>query len=153
MSSLSVRLLLFFLTFGLVALGCKKDEATAPAAPTFPTQLVGTWVPTSATLNGQQAALSTVFQWVQGAVGCGFAITAQGTYTYVEIDANQQELYNCSGSVTISGSNITVTVTAVNGQQQQSQTWFAGTWALTGNQLTITSTLQNQPLVVVMTKA
>lgn len=140
-----------FLVAGLalVLASCKKDS-TNPAATS--TSVNGTWVIVSATANGQPIDPAQIFNYVQGAVSARFTFGANGTFTYEEKDAQGNTLYTETGTFTVNGQNLTVSVTHANGQPHPQPYSVAGTWAIAGNQLTFTFTDQQTTVVLVFTR-
>lgn len=137
------------LAIGLVFSSCKKDS-TNPAG-TAPT-INGTWTITSATVNGQPADPAQIFEYVQGAVSARFTFGADGTFTYEEKDAQGNTLYTQTGTFAVTGQSVTVTITHENRQPLQQPVILSGTWAITGNQLTFTTQIQGNTVVLVFTR-
>ncbi len=137
------------MAIGLVLSSCKKDS-TNPAG-TAPT-INGTWRITSATVNGQPTDPAEIFEYVQGAVSARFTFAASGAFTYEEKDAQGNTLYTQTGTFAVTGQNVTITITHENGQQLQQPVIIQGTWAVTGNQLTFTTQIQGNTVVLVFTR-
>jgi hypothetical protein len=131
---------ILLLAFVLLQPGCKKDEdsPTTPGSAGVPAALVGTWTLQSATLNGQPADLATLFNWVEGTESATLRLDANGAYTYTELSGAAQPLFSNAGTITVTGSNFTVSVTSENGQPLQTPEGFGGTWAVSGNTVTLT---------------
>ncbi len=128
---------------------CKKDSTNpAGAAPT----INGTWTIVSATANGQPVDPAQIFNYVQGTVSARFTFGANGAFTYEEKDAQGNTLYTETGTFTVNGQNVTVSITQANGQPHPQPYSITGTWAVTGNQLTFTFTDQNTTIVLVFTR-
>jgi hypothetical protein len=137
------------LAIGLVFSSCKKDS-TNPAG-TAPT-INGTWTITSATVNGQPADPAQIFEYVQDAVSARFTFGADGRFTYEEMDAQGRTLYRQTGTFAVNGQSVTITITEENGQPLQQPVILSGTWAITGNQLTFTTQIQGNTVVLVFTR-
>lgn len=141
---------------GLFVLGgCKKDSA--PAGGTtgsgVPAQLVAAWTAQSATVNGTATALSTVLQWEATTVSARVTVNANGTYSYTELDNAGGTTYTASGTVTISGTGISMAVTNENGTPVNPPTQFlAGTFVVAGNQLTVSTNVGGNAIVIIFTK-
>lgn len=141
---------------GLLVLGsCKKDSAPANSGTGgVPSQLVGVWTAQSATVNGTPTDLGTVLQWEPTTASARVTLNANGTYTYEELDAASSVVYTQSGTVAISGNNITMTATSENGAPVNPPTLFlGGTWAINGNLLTLSTTVGGSAIVVVFVKS
>ncbi|MDL1894610.1 hypothetical protein FBQ87_17230 [Sphingobacteriales bacterium CHB3] len=135
--------------------GCKKDSS--PASTTtggVPAQLVGVWTAQSATVNGTPTALATVLQWEPTTASARVTMTANGTYTYDELDAASAVVYSQGGTLAVSGNNITMTATSENGTPINPPTLFlGGTWSINGNLLTLSTTVGSSAIVVVFVKS
>lgn len=129
---------------------CKKDSTNPAGSAT--TSINGTWVIASATVNGQPTDPAQIFNYVQGTASARFSFGANGSFTYEERDAQGNVLYSESGTFTVSGQNVTVNITHSNGQPLQQPIVIAGTFAITGNQLTFTTQLQGNNVVLVFTR-
>jgi VCBS repeat-containing protein len=151
----SARLAIIPLTvIALIFGGCKKSE-DSPASPdgVIPAAMVGTWTPTSASLNGTPMDPAQFLGYTQGAVTSKFTFNADGSYLYSELDAANKVLYTEAGTITVNGQNFTITSTTANGQPQNPPQAITGTYAVAGAQLTITIAVpQIGAAVVVMTK-
>ncbi len=141
-----------FLVAGLalVLASCKKDSTNPAGAAT--TSITGTWTITSATVNGQPADPAQIFEYVQGAVSARFIFGANGAFTYEERDAQGNVLYTETGTFSISGQSVTVTITHSNGQPLQQPIVIAGSFVITGNQMTFTTQMQGNTVVLVFTR-
>lgn len=133
----------------LTVSSCKKDSKN-PVGPAV--SIHGTWSITSATVNGQPTDPAQIFEFVQGAVSARFTFAANGAFTYEEKNAQGNTLYTETGTFTISGQNVTVNITHANGQQLPQPIVITGTWAVTGNQLTVTTQIQGNTVVVIFTR-
>ncbi len=114
------------------------DKSTDPQS--LPAELVGTWVFQSATLNGQPISLSVVLDWDPATVSCASIVDANGGYTYNEYDganATGNVLYYNSGTASVQGSTMTISVTNDNGTPLQQPDVLPFTWALSGTTLTL----------------
>ncbi len=126
---------LVLLLAALTLISCKKDEANPAAAQN---QLVGNWNPQSATVNG--------------AVAARLAINANGTFTYSELDGTNAVLYSNGGTFATNGNSVTLTYTTENGQPVNPPVTRTLTWAVAGNQLTITATEGGNTVVIIYVK-
>lgn len=152
------RSVLLLFAAGLFSVaGCKKDSApannTGGTGGPPPAQLVGVWIAQSATVNGAATALGIVLQWEAGVVSAQVSLTANGSYTYNELDANNQVVYTQSGTVSVAGTSITMTATSENGNPVNPPTLFlGGSWSVTGNQLTVSTTVSGAAIVITFVK-
>ena len=148
--SLARSLLILTLALVLLPLGCKKDDSspTSPGTGGIPASLVGTWTLDSVTVNGQAADLATVFNWVPGTESANITVDANGAYTYKELGGGGQVLFTNAGTIALSGSNFTITVTSKDGQPLATAETLAGTWVASGNTLTLTIASPLGPVVV-----
>ncbi|MBX2991077.1 MAG: hypothetical protein KF749_07895 [Bacteroidetes bacterium] len=139
----------------LVIGGCKKDSAPANTGGAgVPSQLVGVWTAQSATVNGAPTDLATVLQWEPTTASARVTMTANGTYTYEELDAASTVVYTQGGTLAVSGNNITMTATTENGTPVNPPTLFlGGTWSINGNLLTLSTTVGSSAIVVVLVKS
>lgn len=148
-------LLILSLAFVLLTPGCKKDDDSPTSTGTegIPAGLVGTWTLQSATVNGTPTDLGTVFNWVQGTESANITVDANGAYTYKEIGNGGAVTFTSAGTISIVGSNFTITLTSKNGVPLATAETLAGTWAfLPGNTLSLTIASQFGPVVVTATK-
>jgi hypothetical protein len=130
----------------VVLASCKKDSTNpAGAAPT----INGTWTIVSATANGQPIDPAEIFN-NPGTVSARFTFAANGVFTLEEKDAQGNTLYTESGTFTVTGQNITVSITQANGQPHPQPFSITGTWAVAGNQLTFTFTDQQNNTIILM---
>ncbi len=138
----------------LLASGCRKDDSsgTGPSQEPPPPELVGTWVFQSGTLNGDSVDLADVMEWVEGATSADFTVGADGTYSYRERDAQGSVLFSSAGTFLVSGQSATITVTSENGSPISPPEVLTGTWALNGDQLSLTYQFGPSALVVVAVK-
>lgn len=146
-----------FVVVLLSVTGCKKDSGpannTGGTSGTPPPQLVGVWIAQSATVNGSPTALGIVLQWEAGVVSAQVSVMANGSYKYDELDASNQVVYTQSGTIAVAGTSITMTATSENGNPVNPPTLFlAGTWSVTGNQLTVSTTVSGNAIVITFVK-
>ena len=150
-TSLFNWLLVTVMTALLVA-GCSDDDNPANDNNTLPDELVGTWTHQSVTLDGTPQDMADFFEWDVNAVKAHVIINANKTQRYEELDDQDAILYYDEGPISINGQSIEVTVNSENGQSVTPYTAFTGTWALSGNQLTLTGEDGGHTIVITLTK-
>lgn len=143
-------LTLMLMFSALILISCKKDEANPAAGAT--NQLVGNWNPQSATVNGAASTPAIALQWVNGTVAARLVVNANASFTYSEMDAANAVLYSESGTFTTNGNSLTLTFTSANGQPVNPPVVRTRTWAIAGNQLTITATEGGNTVVIIYVK-
>lgn len=129
---------------------CKKDSTNPAGSAT--TSITGTWAITSATVNGQPTDPSQIFNYTPGTASARFIFNVNGSFTYEERDAQGTVLHSETGTFSVSGQSVTVTITHSNGQPLQQPIVIAGTFVITGNQLTFTTQMQGSTVVLVFTR-
>jgi hypothetical protein len=116
----------------------------------IPAALVGTWTPQSATVNGTATPVSAALNFVSSAVKANFILGANGSYTYQELDAGNAVVWSETGTIAVSGQNITVKIIATNGTALPAPVSVTGTWALSGNQVSLTLNQSGSIVVLVL---
>ena len=140
------------LVLALVALHCKKDEDPVTPASTVPAGMVGTWVFQSITVNGAPANPADYFPLEQGTVGIEVVLRADGSFDWREYDAQNNTTGTAQGTVTVSGSTVSMTMTVVNGAPVPPQVMFTGAYAINGTTMTLTTQLEGNTLVLTLAK-
>lgn len=143
-------LILAAVTATLIA--CSPDETAGGDTPSIPAELVGTWLFHSATLNGSPISMAELLQFAPGSDTADVAVYANGTYVYTERDTSNATTYTNAGSVTVSGSSITLTKMNENGVAQPPEVFLRGTYVLSGTQLTLTASISGNVIVAVLLK-
>lgn len=133
----------------LTHVNCKKDSANPATAQS---QLVGTWNPQSATVNGTATPVSQAMSWVAGAVAARLVINSNGSFSYTELDGANTVLYSNAGTYTTSGASATLTYTTENGQPINPPVTQSLTWTVSGSQLTTTTSVSGNTIVIVYAK-
>ena len=124
---------------GLLLAACKKDDTSAgPVEGAPPAELVGTWSMQSATVDGQQADLSVVLDWTATTVSSEFTVQGSGVYAYRELDGQGNPTFMGAGTISISGTAFTISVSSVNGSPIPAQKQ-SGTWELVGSELRLST--------------
>jgi hypothetical protein len=116
----------------------------------IPSALVGTWTPQSATVNGTATPVNVALNFVSSAVKANFVLGANGSYTYQELDAGNAVVWSETGTIAVSGQNITIKITATNGTALPAPVSFTGTWALSGSQVSLTLNQSGSIVVLVL---
>jgi len=133
----------------LLAIGCSEDDGiTSPDI----SELFGTWAQSAVTINGVAADLADVFDWSETTVGVHITFNTDSTYSVNEFDASDSTLYFESGTITIDGSHIIVTTTSENGTAVTPYVSTDGTWAVTGDSLTVSATVEGAEMVLTLTR-
>lgn len=121
----------------LLLAGCGKDKATTPAVRTFPAGLVETWDFQSVTVNGQEAVLRIVLNWQEGSVRSDLTISADGNLRIDEFSADDSILYYEEGTIAVNDDYFTLTIYNTSFGVVSPPAIDEGTWAISGNQLTL----------------
>jgi hypothetical protein len=127
-------------------LGCTKDEdTTKPTTTTIPVELVATWTAQTAFVNGNPALLKDALDWQSGTVRSTFTFTSDGGFTYTEYSSNNTQLQVTTGTITVSGSTLTVRMLQDNGQTISPPKELGIAWSITTTQLNLawTDTIGN----------
>ena len=137
------------MTILLFAVGCNDDDNITGSDTA---ELFGTWAQSAVTINGETQSLADVFDWSENTVGIHITYNADSTYSVNEFDASNSTLYYESGTITIDGSHIIITITSENGTAVTPYVSADGTWAISGNTLTISATVDENAMVLTLTK-
>jgi len=139
----------------LLILGCSGDGdgdgGTGPGSGHPPAEMVDSWEYASVTVNGSAASLSTVMEWVPGAVSArAHILRADGTFAYEEVNAAGGQLYSNTGFVFIDGDEMDINFFADNGIDIEETIRVA--WTLVGDVLTWTQTDNSDTLVFTLNR-
>ena len=123
--------------------GCGDDEKVvgntddngADNVAAIPSALAGTWTMQSATLGGGTVSLSKVFSWESASTGCQITIEMDGSYVYQETAAGNVVQWAEAGTFTVDGSTYTMTT--------EHPLLATGQWSVSGNELTLSITIQS----------
>jgi len=129
------------LTFGFaIMLGAcgSKDNGPTSSSTSLPAQIVATWTVQSITLNGVETQLAEALGWGPTTATLKITIEGNGKYSSSELDGKGAAVYTETGTASVDGQNITITVEAVNGQPLNPAEKKSGQWAASGNNLTLT---------------
>ena len=121
----------------LVCLGCGDDDDGITKSDPIPANLVGTWWFNSATENGDPITY-TELNYSDSGVTQSVTFTANGDWNLVEYDSDMDTVYTGSGTFSVSGNQLTITVKAENGQPVTPPQTSTSTYAVSGDILTIT---------------
>jgi len=122
------------------------DGDTAPAA------LVGNWTFQSVTLDGVSQDLSDWFEWNAETVEAHLTINANFTMGSEEVDAQSNVLYYDSGTFTVNGQNLIVTINSENGNAVTAYTPFSGTWLVVSSLMTLTMIDDGHTVAMVLSR-
>ncbi len=149
---MTLALVLLLSTILFLVVGCSDSNDIAGTTNQNTAELYATWEQTSVTVDGVGQSLADFFEWSTGTVRVNVTLNADSTYYVNEYDASDSTLYLESGTLTISGSQITITDTSENGVAVTPVVNFDGTWAINNNILTLTTTSEGHAIIITMTK-
>jgi hypothetical protein len=92
-----------------------------------------------------------VLDWAATTVSASFTVAPTAAYSYREVDGSGTTTFTSSGTITINGTGFTITITNVGGAPIPPQT-LSGTWALNGNELSLSASVGGQPTVLIAVK-
>ncbi len=118
----------------------------------IPSQLVGTWKYQSVTVNGSSASLAQVLNWATTTVRAELILSANGTFTYREINSSGGVTYTNSGTAVASGQAVRITITAENGQSLSTPVATDYSWSISGTTLRASTQLPQGSLVFTLTR-
>ena len=100
----------------------------------------------------KEQSLADFYEWSEGTVGVHITFNANSIYDVNEFDVSDSTLYYESGIYTTVGSQIVVTATSQNGSAITPAVFFDGSWAISGNTLTLTTSSEGTTIVLTWTK-
>lgn len=152
MKSIRIIAILAMIFLVVVVADCGKDNDSTGPDTSIPAGLIATWTYQSASINEIDVNLGTVLQWQEGTVSARFTVSDDGTFVNEELDSEDVIQWTESGTIAISGNNATITITSDSDGPVDPPDIMSGTWALDGNILTLTTTMEGYTLVLVATK-
>jgi len=152
MKSIRITASLSAMLLVVIIAGCGKDDDSTGPDTSIPAELIATWTYQSATINEIPVSLGLALQWHEGTVSARFTISDDGTFVNEELDSDGMLIWTESGTFTVSGNNATITITSNSDGPVNPPDVMSGTWALDGNELTLTTTLEGLTVVIVATK-
>jgi len=149
MDKAKVILVLATICLLLILVGCGKDDNN-PAGPqnNVPAELVGGWLYDSATLNGGPFSLALLLGWDPGTEAARFMVGADESFIYEELDADSAVVWTESGTFTVDGNTATITVTENDDGPVNPPDILSGTWAVSGDTLTLSTTYLGATVVL-----
>ena len=121
----------------LILHGCGDDDDGVTNSNPIPANLVGTWWFNSATENGEPITY-TELNYSDSGVTQSVTFNANGTYSLVEYNDQMDTVYSQSGTFSVSGNQLTITVKVEYGQPVTPPQTSTSTYAVSGDILTIT---------------
>ena len=153
MKSIRITVGLFAILSVFMVMGCgDDDDSTTGPDVGIPSELIATWTYQSATINEIPVSLGLVLGWDEGTVSARFTVDSDGTFVYEELDSEDVVQWTESGTFTVSGNNATITITSNDDGPVDPPDVMSGTWALDGNELTLTTIMEGLTVVLVATK-
>jgi hypothetical protein len=117
--------------------GCSKDKITAPGPPSstggVPSILIGTWKFQSATVEGIQVPLKTIFGWPSSTTGARIRIGADSSLVYEEQNAEDAVVSADTAKFSIVADRFLVTPGTLPSD--------SGSWSVTGSELDLSGNL------------
>ncbi|NOG45750.1 MAG: hypothetical protein HND50_10975 [Calditrichaeota bacterium] len=116
-----MKLINFVILFSmLVFFSCSEstDNSTESEGEGKPlTEMVGTWIFSSVTVDGNQDSLGTVMGWDEYAVEARFHIYENGAYAFEQVDISGGQLWSESGFIYVdeNENEMDINVQQVNG--------------------------------------
>ncbi|MCP4549799.1 MAG: hypothetical protein GY835_25370 [bacterium] len=102
--------------------------------------LMGPWVIESVTIDSAPTDPGEFFGWDPAAVSNRLLVFPLGHFETHDLAANDDVLYNETGTITVAGTSITVTTYTEDGVDVPPYEAFAGSWAIVGGDLVMTMT-------------
>ena len=152
MKSRRIQSALMVIMAMFVVVNCGDDDNATGPGTSIPAGLVATWTYQSASINQQEINLRIVLQWQEGTVSARFTVSDDGTFVNEELDSDGMVIWTESGTFTVSDNNATITITSDSEGPVEPPDIMSGTWALTGNILRLTTTLEGLTVVIVAVK-
>ena len=143
------------LTAGMTGCIGSDDIPTIPGindGDDVPAALVGNWTFQSVTLDGVSQDLSDWFEWNAETVEAHLTINDNFTMRSEEVDAQSNVLYWDSGTFAVDGQNITVTINSENGNAVTAYTPFDGTWLVVSSLMTLTMIDDGHTVAMVLSR-
>ncbi len=151
MKLIRIIAILAMISLVVVAADCGKDNDSTGPDTSIPAGLIATW--TYLTINGVPVQNFGFFLgWQEETVSARFIVSDDGTFVNEELDSDGIVIWTENGTFTVSGNNATITITSDSDGPVNPPDIMTGTWALDGNELTLTTTVLGQTLVIVATK-
>ncbi|MEW5995553.1 MAG: lipocalin family protein [Candidatus Zixiibacteriota bacterium] len=133
-----------FATLILVNISGCGDDDKGTNSNSIPPELVGTWTFQSATVDGVPFDLKYVLVWEPNTVLARITVNGDGFVAYEELDTAGTVVRRETGTIEVNDDSFTVTSEIPIPQ--------TGTWAVSENQLTITTSVAGHPVVVIAIK-
>ncbi len=152
MKPIRIIAILAMISLVVVAADCGKDNDSTGPDTSIPAGLIATWTYQSVEINGSPVGLGLVLQWQEGTVSASFRVGGDGTFVNEELDSDGVVTWTENGTFTVSDNNATITITSDSDGPIDPPDIMTGTWALDGNELTLTTTFEGFPVVIVATK-
>lgn len=148
MRSIKSRIILATIVLSSMLIGCEDKESipTIPE-PLIPSELVGTWLYQTATINGVEIALFLILGWHEGAESAQVTISDDGSFVYEELNADSEVIWVENGTMTVDGHNATITVTSDTDGPVEPEP-LSGTWHIEGDILALTTTYEGATVVM-----
>ena len=151
MKPIRIIAILTMISLVVVVADCGKDNDSTGPDTSIPAGLIATW--TYLTINGLPVQNFRLFLgWQEETVSARFTVGGDGTFVNRELDSDDMVIWTENGTFTVSGNQATITITSDSDGPVDPPDIMSGTWALNGNELTLTTTMLGQPLVIVATK-
>ena len=147
MYSKKILVILALAVLTLLTAGCKDNESTNPQAGVIPDNSIGTWQFESATLNGEPTFLGIPLDWMENTVTAMITMTSEGEYHYVERATNGDILWQEDGTITASEGDYAITITSNTDGTVDPALVLAGSYSITGNEMTMTTSINGQVVV------
>ncbi len=152
MKSIRIMAIMSMIIPVVIISGCGEDKDSTGPDTSIPAGLIATWTYQSATINEQEINLGIVLQWQEGTVSARFTVSDDGTFVNEELDIEETVQWTESGTFTVSDNNATITITSDSDGPVEPPDIMSGTWALDGNLLTLTTTMEGFTVVLVAVK-
>jgi hypothetical protein len=138
----------------LLTPGCSKDEGTTQPSTggTIPAEIVGTWTPQTAYLNGSPVLLSSALEWKTGTVRATFSFNAAGAITYTEYSSSNAPLQVTTGTFTVTGTALKIRFLTDNGTTMNPAKDLTIAYSIAGTQLSYTWTDAHGATTLQLTK-
>lgn len=115
-------------------------------------ETVGTWTMSGVTVDGSAVDPAEFFEWDAGTEAAVLFAYANTDYAYEERDAADETLYRETGYIITDDTQLRVVVETENGEEVQDYNAFLGTWAVTGDDLVLTTEQDGSTIVLTWTR-
>ncbi|RKX29739.1 MAG: hypothetical protein DRP47_00915 [Candidatus Zixiibacteriota bacterium] len=127
-------------------------EITLTSVADVPDELLGTWTFQTITVDGTTTDIADIFEWDSTTVSSHIIIYADYTTRYEELDSDNSVVFYDKELFVINENSLTITAVSENGSPIEHQYAFSGSWSISGNQLTLSTSEEGHTIVFTLSK-